>query len=101
MSAQPDASLQAEVNRLRLQLESLQAKDGSEPIAIGDYLLARLEQLKVTVGTSLGLLLPLIIPARAENVWCPWRFQSRIFGKIALYLYSIGVLQLWWRTRIW
>ncbi|KAF7346218.1 Pyruvate decarboxylase [Mycena sanguinolenta] len=48
MSTQPDASLQAEVNRLRLQLESLQAKDGSEPITVGNYLLARLEQLKVT-----------------------------------------------------
>ncbi|KAJ7935574.1 thiamine diphosphate-binding protein [Mycena leptocephala] len=40
MSTQPASSLQAEVNRLRLQLESLQVKD--------DYLLARLEQLKVT-----------------------------------------------------
>ncbi|KAJ7459792.1 pyruvate decarboxylase [Mycena latifolia] len=48
MSSQPDSSLQAEVNRLRLQLESFQVKDGSEPIAIGNYLLARLEQLKVT-----------------------------------------------------
>ncbi|KAJ6508886.1 pyruvate decarboxylase [Mycena sanguinolenta] len=48
MSTQPDASLQAEVNRLRLQLESLQTKDGSEPISVGNYLLARLEQLKVT-----------------------------------------------------
>ncbi|KAF7365283.1 Pyruvate decarboxylase [Mycena venus] len=48
MSTQPEASLQAEVNRLRLQLESLQVKDGSEPIALGNYLLARLEQLKVT-----------------------------------------------------
>ncbi|KAK7048297.1 pyruvate decarboxylase [Favolaschia claudopus] len=48
MSTQTATSLQAEVNRLRLQLESLQAKDGSEPINVGDYLLARLEQLKVT-----------------------------------------------------
>ncbi|KAJ7640546.1 pyruvate decarboxylase [Mycena rosella] len=48
MSAQPASSLQAEVNRLRLQLESFQVEDGSKPIAIGDYLLARLEQLKVT-----------------------------------------------------
>ncbi|KAJ7254390.1 thiamine diphosphate-binding protein [Mycena haematopus] len=48
MSTQPDASLRAEVNRLRLQLESLQVKDGSEPITLGNYLLARLEQLKVT-----------------------------------------------------
>ncbi|KAJ6512212.1 pyruvate decarboxylase [Mycena vitilis] len=49
MSTQPSSSsLQAEVNRLRLELESLQVQDGSEPITIGDYLLARLEQLKVT-----------------------------------------------------
>ncbi|KAJ7288386.1 thiamine diphosphate-binding protein [Mycena rebaudengoi] len=47
-STQPAASLQAEVNRLRLQVESLQVKDGAAPIAIGDYILARLEQLKVT-----------------------------------------------------
>ncbi|KAJ7645426.1 pyruvate decarboxylase [Mycena polygramma] len=49
MSTQPSSSsLQAEVNRLRLELESLQVQDGSEPITVGDYLLARLEQLKVT-----------------------------------------------------
>ncbi|KAJ7784633.1 pyruvate decarboxylase [Mycena metata] len=48
MSSQAASSLQAEVDRLRLQLESLQAKDGSEPITIGNYLLARLEQLQVT-----------------------------------------------------
>ncbi|KAF7291579.1 Pyruvate decarboxylase [Mycena chlorophos] len=41
-------SLQAEVDRLRLQLETLQAKDGSALIFVGDYLLKRLEQLKVT-----------------------------------------------------
>ncbi|KAJ6619463.1 thiamine diphosphate-binding protein [Mycena sp. CBHHK59/15] len=48
MSTQAASPLQAEVNRLRLQLETLQVKDGSEPIAIGNYLLTRLEQLKVT-----------------------------------------------------
>ncbi|KAJ7626678.1 pyruvate decarboxylase [Mycena polygramma] len=49
MSTQPSSSsLQAEVNRLRLELESLQVQDGSEPITVGNYLLARLEQLKVT-----------------------------------------------------
>ncbi|KAJ6559257.1 pyruvate decarboxylase [Mycena vulgaris] len=48
MSTQSTSALQAEVNRLRLQLESLQVKDGSQPISIGNYLLARLEQLKVT-----------------------------------------------------
>ncbi|KAJ7209307.1 thiamine diphosphate-binding protein [Mycena pura] len=40
--------LQAEVNRLRLELQTLRASDGSEPIEVGNYLLARLAQLKVT-----------------------------------------------------
>lgn len=55
-STQPAASLQAEVNRLRLQVESLQVKDGAAPIAIGDYILARLEQLKVTVSSPQSFL---------------------------------------------
>ncbi|KAF7314192.1 Pyruvate decarboxylase [Mycena kentingensis (nom. inval.)] len=42
------AALQAEVHRLQLQLETLQATDGSQPICVGEYLLARLAQLKVT-----------------------------------------------------
>lgn len=45
-------SLQAEVNRLRLELETIQVKNASEPIEVGNYLLARLEQLKVTVGNT-------------------------------------------------
>ncbi|KAK1221026.1 hypothetical protein PQX77_016176 [Marasmius sp. AFHP31] len=45
--ASPEA-LQAEVNRLKLELNALQVEDRSEQIFIGDYLLARLEQLGVT-----------------------------------------------------
>ncbi|KAJ7506986.1 pyruvate decarboxylase [Mycena galericulata] len=41
-------SLQAEVNRLRLELETLKVENASESIEVGNYLLARLEQLKVT-----------------------------------------------------
>ncbi|KAJ6496365.1 thiamine diphosphate-binding protein [Mycena sanguinolenta] len=41
------SSLQAEVNRLRSELQALQAKNTSEQIEIGNYLLARLEQLNV------------------------------------------------------
>ncbi|ESK94985.1 pyruvate decarboxylase [Moniliophthora roreri MCA 2997] len=41
-------SLQAEVNRLRLELQALKVEDGSEQIYIGDYLLKRLAQLGVT-----------------------------------------------------
>ncbi|KAJ7111372.1 thiamine diphosphate-binding protein [Mycena epipterygia] len=48
MSAASASPLQAEVNRLRLELANLQVKHESEPIEIGNYLLARLEQLKVT-----------------------------------------------------
>ncbi|KAJ7931026.1 thiamine diphosphate-binding protein [Mycena leptocephala] len=41
------SSLQAEVNRLRSELQALQAENTSEQIEIGNYLLARLEQLNV------------------------------------------------------
>ncbi|KAJ7059148.1 pyruvate decarboxylase [Mycena amicta] len=41
------SSLQAEVNRLRLELETLHASTAAQPIEIGKYILARLEQLKV------------------------------------------------------
>ncbi|KAF7297397.1 Pyruvate decarboxylase [Mycena indigotica] len=43
----PAASLQAEVNRLRLELQSLRATQTEEPIEIGNYILARLKQLNV------------------------------------------------------
>ncbi|KAJ7858459.1 pyruvate decarboxylase [Mycena leptocephala] len=48
MSSDAVSPLQGEVNRLRLQLQTLQANNASEPIEVGNYLLARLEQLKVT-----------------------------------------------------
>jgi len=42
--------LQAEVNRLRHKLQSLEAEsEEGELITIADYILARLEQLNVTV----------------------------------------------------
>ncbi|KAF8206883.1 thiamine diphosphate-binding protein [Mycena galopus ATCC 62051] len=47
MSNESVSSLQAEVNRLRIELQALQAKNTSEQIEIGNYLLARLEQLNV------------------------------------------------------
>ncbi|KAJ7690440.1 pyruvate decarboxylase THI3 [Mycena olivaceomarginata] len=43
-------ALQAEVNRLRLEVQTLQARNDSEPIEIGNYLLARLEQLNQMFG---------------------------------------------------
>ncbi|KAG6861625.1 hypothetical protein C0995_014064 [Termitomyces sp. Mi166 len=47
MSAQSTAALQAEIHRLKLEVHSLKTEQGSE-ISIGNYLLARLEQLGVT-----------------------------------------------------
>ncbi|KAF5369488.1 hypothetical protein D9758_002644 [Tetrapyrgos nigripes] len=40
-------SLQAEVNRLKLEVNALKVEDRSEQVYIGNYLLARLEQLGV------------------------------------------------------
>lgn len=49
MSSHPPASvLQSEVDRLRLQLQTLQAEQGVQNISIGNYLLERLAQLGVT-----------------------------------------------------
>ncbi|KAK0503810.1 pyruvate decarboxylase [Armillaria luteobubalina] len=47
-SSTADAAIQAEVNRLKLKLQALEVEDGSEQIYVGQYLLARLEQLGVT-----------------------------------------------------
>lgn len=49
MTTQASAALQAEVNRLQLEVQSLKVEQGSEHISIGNYLLTRLEQLGVTV----------------------------------------------------
>ena len=48
MSNDPEI-LQGEIDRLRLQVESLQAKSGAKSISIGNYLLTRLAQLGATV----------------------------------------------------
>jgi hypothetical protein len=79
MSTPSAPSLQAEIDRLRLQVEALQ-KDGSgEAISIGNYLLARLEQLKVTVSTLCSALIfyHMLLPG---NVRRPGRLQSRLLG---------------------
>jgi pyruvate decarboxylase len=73
MSSDAVSPLQAEVNRLRLQLQTLQANNASEPIEVGNYLLARLEQLKVTVRRTV----PLESRSKSlmlgkENVRRPW-----------------------------
>lgn len=45
-------ALQAEVARLRLEVQALQANKGMEKITVGNYLLARLAQLGVRVSAS-------------------------------------------------
>ncbi|KAK0201639.1 pyruvate decarboxylase THI3 [Desarmillaria ectypa] len=47
-SSTTNTATQAEINRLRLELQALKVEDGSEQIYVGQYLLARLEQLGVT-----------------------------------------------------
>ncbi|KAF5382607.1 hypothetical protein D9615_002967 [Tricholomella constricta] len=48
MATETSAALQAEINRLQLEVSSLKAQQGTEQITVGNYLLARLEQLGVT-----------------------------------------------------
>ena len=43
--------LKSQVDRLSLEIHSLKAKTGAEDISVGNYLLARLAQLHVTVRT--------------------------------------------------
>jgi hypothetical protein len=52
MSSTTDSTLQAEVDRLRLELKTIRAQTqdvASGQITVGNYLLTRLEQLGVTV----------------------------------------------------
>lgn len=43
-------ALQGEVDRLKLELDSLQTSQGAGKIRVGDYILTRLAQLGVTVS---------------------------------------------------
>ena len=43
----------AELDRLRLQVQSLKVESGIPNVSIGNYLLTRLEQLGVTVSNSI------------------------------------------------
>ena len=43
--------LKSQVDRLTLEVQSLKAETGAENISVGNYLLARLAQLHVTVRT--------------------------------------------------
>ena len=44
-------ALKSQVDRLTLQVHSLKAETGAQDISVGNYLLARLAQLHVTVRT--------------------------------------------------
>jgi hypothetical protein len=50
MSTKSVAALQAEVDRLKADLQSMKEEERSEPISIGNYILARLAQLGVNVS---------------------------------------------------
>jgi len=72
MSSQPTSVLQSEIDRLSLQLQTLQAEQGVQNISIGNYLLERLAQLGVTVRWH--LLLPLVsLMTFTVDVWCSRR----------------------------
>jgi hypothetical protein len=45
-------ALTAEIGRLRLQVHNLKGESGAQNISIGNYLLARLEQLGVRVSDT-------------------------------------------------
>ncbi|KAF8895454.1 thiamine diphosphate-binding protein [Infundibulicybe gibba] len=48
MTSQAAAALQSQVNQLKLEVQALKAEHGTEHISVGNYLLARLEQLGAT-----------------------------------------------------
>lgn len=76
-------ALAAEVDRLKLQIQSLQAKTGVEETTVGAYLLERLAQLGVRVCAALpaspslnaGLNVLVLVNVRSSR-----RFQSRFLG---------------------
>ena len=60
MSTQSNAALQAEVDRLHGELEILRGEEKATKISIGNYILARLEQLGVTVGYLVSAIVSLL-----------------------------------------
>ena len=73
-----ETALRAELDRLKLELDSLKASNKSEEILIGNYLLARLAQLNVTVSLQI---ISYFFSYPVVYVWGSWRFQSWIFGE--------------------
>ena len=52
MASQQTTALETEIHRLQLELHTLKREQGSETITVGNYLLARLEQLGVKVRSN-------------------------------------------------
>jgi hypothetical protein len=80
MTTQASAALQAEVNRLQLEIQSLKVEQGSEQISIGNYLLSRLEQLGVTVRGTISVLVRLSCVV-AVHVWRARGLQPWFSGR--------------------
>jgi hypothetical protein len=63
--------LKSQVDRLSLEVHTLKAESGTENISIGNYLLARLAQLHVTVRITTCS--PYLCSAfYLGNVWTAW-----------------------------
>lgn len=92
-SSTTHTAIHAEVNRLKLKLQALEVEDGSEQIYVGQYLLARLEQLGVTVS-SLSPLSSRSSPCDKVHVRSAWRLQPRFLGEpyISLDLFGMQTL---------
>ena len=66
------AGLQAEINRLKHELQTMQVADqipsAGETCTVADYLLARLVQLKVTVRASATRTFPMVTNGPSEHL---------------------------------
>ena len=62
-------ALSAELDRIRLELQSLKAEKGKENITVGGYLLARLAQLGVTVCRLFPSSVLMLSSACTVHVW--------------------------------
>ena len=87
MSSQVESSvseaMSSEINRLKLEVQTLQSKLGSSTVTIGRYLLDRLSQVGVKVRTVHRY--ESLPNSCSANVWFAWRLQSRISGELCAY----------------
>ena len=78
MSEQTVANTRAQMDRLQLEVSELKGQKGVEDITVGDYLLARLDQLQVTVSTSWDCAARSRLISASEHVRSSWRLQPRL-----------------------